>query len=240
MASSFRVIFVVCALLTIHVLGAFDLSQRHDPQGPLKVRLDYALATLSTSNKEASHQWLFSTHLTFAESVESITAGQLKAILEDARAELRAEMLQYGMSTRRVGDERVPKLESGAMGLLAVGNELYISTTQKGGDAFINHVYDSPVRHKLEMCMAFWNSKTEKDEDHVNQRRCVELQVAHQYYLKHPQDLLENLKPMARMATASKKSQIIPPCGVGPGEETNVNDVSSKPVAAFSDIVHLD
>ena len=207
------------ALLSLcQLLNAADLRQQHDPQGPLGVRLDYELASRSTKDSEKVHQWVFSTHLTFNNDVAGVTNAQLRKIAEDAYEEMVVDFIQYSPKMEKKIPGK-PILLPAVITILAFGNEIILSSSQKGYGAFINEVAESPVKEKLELCMAVWgefNINPDKP-DHKNQRRCGEMMAFHQYYQTHREEL-SHWDPKPRATTVHKnwkedEIRIIPPCG---------------------------
>ncbi|KND93462.1 hypothetical protein TOPH_01958 [Tolypocladium ophioglossoides CBS 100239] len=212
-------VFLVTLFVFCKVLNAADFSQKREPEGPLQVRLDYTLASRDTRKWDGAHQWVFSTHLTFNGKVADITNGQLKKIAVDAYKEMEVDILQYN-PTRDLRSGK-PQYLPGAMTIMAFGNEIILSSSQRGNPAFINEVADSPVRAKLELCQIFWRDFVAGPNadlrmlDHKNQRKCGEIMAFHQYYQVHDQDISE-IEPKARVTTVLKRSdkyEIIPPCG---------------------------
>ncbi|EHK23192.1 uncharacterized protein TRIVIDRAFT_60146 [Trichoderma virens Gv29-8] len=213
-----RLAFVVVLVFLGQALDAANLETKHDTNRPLKVRLDYALATRSNDVAENRHQWVFSSHITFKENVEVITDGQLLRMAGDAFAEMEADFLQYAPYLDKNGK---PKMLPGAMSILAAGNEIFLSSSQKGLSTFINEVADSPVKRQLEVCFATWKLEhPDKDEtDHKNNRRCGEIMTFHQYYKVHSEELI-TLSPLARLTTVVRLARtgemvLIPACGTG-------------------------
>ncbi|PNY28635.1 Uncharacterized protein TCAP_01443 [Tolypocladium capitatum] len=214
----FHLLFLVALFAFCQVLNAADFSQKREPKGPLHVRLDYSLASRDTRTWDGAHQWAFSTHLTFNGKVADITDGQLSKIAADAYKEMEVDILQYSPKYNKLGK---PKYLPGVMTIMAFGNEIILSSSQKGNPTFINEVADSPVRAKLELCNMFWrdfvagpNADPSK-LDHKNQRKCGEIMAFHQYYQVHDQDI-SKIEPKARVTTVFKKGdeyKIIPPCG---------------------------
>ncbi|KAL6851337.1 hypothetical protein ACO1O0_008465 [Amphichorda felina] len=218
MRQAFFWAFLVTLLSLCRLLNAADLSQQYDPQGPLGVRLDYELATRSTSNIEREHRWVFSTHLTFNDDVAGITNGQLRKIAEDAFQEMTRDFLQYRpkMANRKQGK---PAMIPAVLTILAFGNEIILSSSQKGQSGFINEVTDSPVKWKLELCTSVWAefNINPEEPDHKNGRGCGEIMVLHQYYQSHREEL-SHWDPKPRATTVHKQwkedtIRIIPPCG---------------------------
>lgn len=208
-------------LVFCQVLHAANFAEEHDPEGPLRVRLDYELATRSNKEFEGGHQWVFSSHITFNEDVGDITDGQLRKIAEDAFQEMESNIMLYEPKwDRKLGR---PKMQPGVITILAVRKEIFLSSSQKGTVAFINEVINSPVKDQLELCQALWqdfNINPDKP-DHKNGRKCGEMMAFHQYYLEH-EEPLQDLDPLARVTTVARVKdretgesnlRIIPPCG---------------------------
>ncbi|KAM7217617.1 hypothetical protein V8F06_007001 [Rhypophila decipiens] len=166
---------LILASLLPSALGA-DFSQNKDPKGPLRVRLDYGLATSWPKNdlpvSATKRTYVYSSHLVFRESVDSITDEQLWRITTDAHQEM----------------VRNHKDEFGAPTKICPGHHSY---TYGYGE--------TPVKKKLELCSLIWGVNTGIWQPRQrNSGSCGEVMAAHQYYLVHnsgkKEDGLENQK----------------------------------------------
>ncbi|KAF4953315.1 hypothetical protein FGADI_6081 [Fusarium gaditjirri] len=215
-------------LLFSQFLDAIDLSVKHPAQGQLKVRLDYGLATqpipgLSESKrKENQHRYLFSSYLVFNEPVSSITDGQLRMIAQVAHGEMEKDMQQYKPAFFPKGSTKPSYLPS-VMTIVAFGNEIILSSSQKGRDGFIDEWPQSPVKLALDRCSTLWRERVVNDPGnnadpaawHKNQAKCGEVNAFHQYYMTHTTAIPE-VDPKVRVTTVVKGSKgfsILPPCG---------------------------
>ncbi|KAJ3547614.1 hypothetical protein NM208_g1428 [Fusarium decemcellulare] len=209
--------------LFVHILEAANLDTKHPAQGALKVRLDYGLATQSTSPNEASHRWVYSSYLVFNEPVSSITDGQLRLIAENAHKEMEADMKQYEPRDKDDLDQWV--MQPSVMTIMAFDNKIILSSSQRGRSGFLNSWPDSPVRLALDRCSTLWrdrlsadpNNGANPDETHKNQAKCGEVNGFHQYYMTHDTPIYD-LNPKARVTSVLKSRKtgkyfIVPPCG---------------------------
>lgn len=168
---------ILCVFTT--VIDSYDLSQRRQPQGPLGVALDFSFATSFPVGLDANPQprrnWMFSSHLTFAQPVNTITDGQLWQIARDAYAEIEPERLQYRISDRG---------QANAMTVLAFGHELILASSQKGPTSFSYTFQDTRVLETLRICQAAYmiTSSTGSNLKHRTDGRCGEVMAAHLYY----------------------------------------------------------
>lgn len=174
--------------------------------------MDYSFASSFPVGLEANPQprrnWMFSSHLTFAQPVNSITDGQLWQIAHDAYAEIAPERLQYRISDRG---------QAGAMTVLAFGNELILASSQKGPTSFSYTFQNTRVLQILRICQATYmiTSSTVSNLEHRADDRCGEVMAAHLYYTLYDELLLPSQH--ARVATVVKKTEgnLVPldPCG---------------------------
>ncbi|PKX96894.1 uncharacterized protein P174DRAFT_457637 [Aspergillus novofumigatus IBT 16806] len=121
---------ILGALVAINPIlsGARDVSVPLDPLGPLKVALDYALATTWPEERRLTNvqrNLQFSSHIVFVSRVGDsdeenppVSDGQLWQIARDA---------QYAISKTK---------EPKAMGILAWGNEFIIASSIRGAGHF--------------------------------------------------------------------------------------------------------
>ena len=170
---------VVCAISA--VLCDYDVSKRLEPEGKLKVRLDYGLALNWPEQYAADREpqpprtWFFSSHLTFKEPVDDIPTGKLWQMAIDAYYEAIDEWARYGISNRG---------KPGAMTVLAWDKQIILASSMKGVMSFSYALQDTPVRKTLELCETIWREagNPEKKLKHQNQGKCGELMVAQIYY----------------------------------------------------------
>lgn len=198
------------------MLNAANFNVQHEPKGPLKIRLDYELASRDQRQYEGAHQWVFSTHLTFKNDVEDVTPGQLRKLAEDAYKEMEVDILQYDPKLDK--KKKKPVMQPGVMTILAFEKEIYLSSSQKGQSAYIDEVEDSIFKEQLELCKIIWAEfgVNPDSPDHKNGRKCGEVMVFHQFSRVHRRRKLTDISPLARAATVhvlNGKLEIIPPCG---------------------------
>jgi len=212
---------LVAALTFAGLLTAYDLKEEKEPQGGLKIRLDYDVATKwpkeakgrdgEESNK-APRNWLFSSHINYLKSVSEITDGQLWQLAFDAYREMEDECAAYA-----IGKKSIP----GVMTILAVGEEIFLSSSQKGVDYTYKMAQDTPVRQSLEMCRLVWRDQGQEAQDeHKNKGSCGEPMVAQQYYSIHEKPLKER-DPKPRVGTVGRRGRDyirLDPCGTAPEE----------------------
>ncbi|KAK6837364.1 hypothetical protein RU639_001566 [Aspergillus parasiticus] len=173
------------------VAGDYDLSVPLDPAGPLKVTLDYGLATTWPRPQDVSltkvrRNWQYSSHIVFAsrvgdsdESDPPISDGQLWQIARDAADEMTRERIRYG-----IGD----KAEPIGMAVLAWGNEIILASSMKGAGSFSYGFLsgDTPVGRSLQQCQIVWRDTSSPgqnpNQQHKNRGNCAEPLAAHLYY----------------------------------------------------------
>jgi len=80
---------------------------------------------------------------------------------------------QYGIGARQ---------KSRAMSVLAWGNELILSSTQKGGDSFSYRFQGTQVLDDLRLCQQVWKDATENDLEHRAAAMCAEPMACQLYY----------------------------------------------------------
>ncbi|KAH7253664.1 uncharacterized protein BKA55DRAFT_511007 [Fusarium redolens] len=225
-------------LLFGQFLDAIDLSVKHPAQGQLKVRLDYGLATQplpgvsERDRTENQHRYLWSSYLVFNEPVSSITDGQLRMIAQVGHQEMEKDMRQYKPGFFVKGTTKPVYLPS-VMTIVAFGNEIILSSSQKGQDGFINEWPQSPVKLALDRCSALWrdrvvndaNSNADPAAGHKNKAKCGEVNSFHQYYMTHTTPIPE-VDPKVRVTTVVKGSKgysILAPCGTTRNGEDEKN-----------------
>ncbi|KAH7226265.1 hypothetical protein BKA60DRAFT_629806 [Fusarium oxysporum] len=215
-------------LLLSQFLDAIDLSVKHPAQGQLRVRLDYGLATqpipgvAESDRRENQHRYIWSSYLVFNEPVSSITDGQLRMIAQVAHQEMEKDMRQYKPGFFVKGTTKPVYLPS-VMTIVAFGNEIILSSSQKGQDGFINEWPQSPVKLALDRCSALWRDRVVNDPGsnadpaagHKNKAKCGEVNSFHQYYMTHTTPISE-VDPKVRVTTVvrgNKGFSILAPCG---------------------------
>lgn len=199
------------------VYGAYDVSKPKDPKGKLKVALDYSLATSWPEPKDDKYDgarpWTWSSHIVFKDGVDKgITDGQLWKIARDAVDEMKADREQYGIG---------PLAEPTAMGILAWGDEIIISSSVKGAGSFTYDFKDGnpAVLQSLQKCQIIWRDISSETADkslkHKNKGSCVELMAAHLYYRNGGKDLPAQNARVGTWVKVGGKWQQIDPCGTG-------------------------
>lgn len=197
---------------------AYDLSERLEPQGALKVRLDYDLAItwpnrLKKKGRQIRRTFLWSTHLKFMNPVSEISDGQLWQMAADAYKEMQAEQKLYGVKNKK----DTPK----AISVLAFGNEIIISSTIKGIKPFAYDYKKSAVSGTLEKCQSDWDKAGGSPEKklHKNQGGCSEVMSAQLYYSIYTQDEHplrgRNARICAVVAVDDSPAERENPCGTG-------------------------
>jgi hypothetical protein len=117
------------------------------------------------------------------------TDTDLYALAKQGWDEMKADIEPRRPGKLNPGPNSITKRrEPGMMGLIAVGNTIYLSSSMKGGK-FI-YGFMSPngqpgqVRRALEDCQAALQSVEDGTQDyHKNQGSCAEILALHQYYL---------------------------------------------------------
>lgn len=202
---SFIAILLVALLAISPGLCVYKVPNRLDPKGALRVGLDYSLS--SKWPEKTSKNWvkrrssLFSSHIVFNNQVSEISNGQLWQISYDAITEMVADADQYGLE-----DTDRP----GAMGIMAFGNEIFLTSSQSGGPSYSYEASDTnPVKVALKMCQnaeKYPGWKT--DELHKNNGKCVEVSSAQMYFLLNKDEKtiesLKNQKPRVAVWTMNR------------------------------------
>jgi hypothetical protein len=121
----------------------------------------------------------------------AISDGQLWQIAYDGIAEMSKDREQYGMSDRS---------EPGAMGIIAWGNEIIISSSMKGAGSFSYDFNngDTHVGRSLEMCQILFGDWDPERMYHNNNGNCAELMGFHLYY---KQNTVKMAEQKARIGT---------------------------------------
>jgi hypothetical protein len=194
---------------------AYDLSERLEPKGALKVRLDHDLAItwpnrLKKKGKQIRRTFLWSTHLKFMNPVSEINDGQLWQMADDAYKEMQAEQKLYGVNSKK----DTPK----AISILAFGNEIIISSTIKGMKPFAYEYKKSAVSATLQKCQSDWaEAGGSADQRHKNQGGCSEVMSAQLYYSIYSKDdnplSGRNARICAVVAVGDSPAERENPCG---------------------------
>jgi hypothetical protein len=192
-------------------LGNYDLTEVKEPLGPLKVTLDYGLATtwptpLDLNGPKLRRNWQFSTHIVLANSVDEISDGQLWQIARDAVDEMIADRKQY-----LIGDQAQPT----AMGILAWGNEIILASSMKGVGSFSYDFLggDNQVGRRLEMCQMLWGG--DRSATHKNKGNCAEEFAVHLYHRQNHIELKDQNPRIGTWVFVDPDWQQIDPCGTG-------------------------
>jgi hypothetical protein len=197
--------------------STYDVSKPKDPKGKLKVALDYSLATSWPEPYDASYKgprpWTWSSHIVFKDPVEKgITDGQLWQIARDAADEMSVDREQYGIG---------PRAEPTAMGVLAWGDEIIISSSVKGAGSF-SYQFDGgnpEVLKSLKECQILWRDTSlpdkNKEHEHKNKGNCAEPMAAHLYYRNNGKDLPAQNARIGTWVRVGGTWQQIDPCGTG-------------------------
>lgn len=204
--------------------GAHDVSVPKDPLGPLKVTLDYGLATTWPQPQDVRlgdvvRNWQFSSHIVFASHVGDsdeehppISDGQLWQIARDAVDEMIADRKQYG-----IGDRAEPT----AMAVLAWGNEIILASSMKGAGHFSYDFLngDTPVGRSLQQCQMVWRDTSPPErvnQIHDNRGSCAEPMAAHLYYKNNDVPLKDRKARVGTWVKLQRKGWTqIDPCGTG-------------------------
>lgn len=205
--------FLLCCSL---VQAAFDLSTQLEPEGRLKLRLDFPWARQSSSPDAKDHTWVVSSHLTFKNPVSEISDGQLIRLALDAYDEIRPEITRYVTGNSR--RSAVPR----AMNALAFGNEVILVSSFKGGQDFVSHFPDSEVSKLLEQCTAtFQRTQREVDEldehqggagnSHRTGGHCGEITGFHLYSRRYPNEPLRLRSDNPRSTTVNPRGGTVQP-----------------------------
>ncbi|GAM91550.1 hypothetical protein ANO11243_096020 [Dothideomycetidae sp. 11243] len=196
-----------CLVASVGPKPPWDLSHPIAPVGKLGVQLDRSLALNSGKGKpkaesdQDTRNVVLSTHLVFQSSVSSITDSQLMELATEAHGEMQKALSQYGFSN---------KYKPTAMTVLAVGNDLYFSSSEKGPTPFTCYEPKSLVTQQLDMCKIL---ASPTGEDHMAEYSCGEIMSAFMY------DRLRNGRALAgqdaRVLTVARNGGafvVRPPC----------------------------
>lgn len=176
----FRVIFVIwCALSTVSNAWNLDKEQP-PPKNSLGVRLDFYLANawpipLLKKGKQISRTFLWSSHLKFDSEVSKLTDAQLWQMAHDGYWEMFENMKLYDITNKRDSPR--------AFTVLAVGNEIFLSSSMKGGGNFASAYPRTRVSKSLDLCQITFNTRGgEGTNGHKNSGNCGEVMSAQMYY----------------------------------------------------------
>lgn len=144
-----KILFFILVPILSFVIGDPNLDRPLKPLGPLGVRLDYSFATAWPPDRTVltGRNYLWSSHLTFAKSVDSITDGQLWQLARDAFNEMPPDRIQYGIGK---------KWQAGVMTVLAFGNEIIFASSTKGSSSYTYEYHNTPVLQDLQLCQVIW------------------------------------------------------------------------------------
>ncbi|GAB1192900.1 hypothetical protein APSETT444_002099 [Aspergillus pseudonomiae] len=194
----------------------YDVSEPLDPLGPLRVTLDYGLATTWPKPQDVhistvQRYWQYSSHIVFSsragdsdESNPPISDGQLWQIARDTVDEMINDRLQYG--THEFAQPR-------AMSILAWGNEIIVASSMKGAGSFSYDFLggDTPI---------VWGDIPGHDPTtiHKNRGNCAEPMAAHLYYKNNAINLQDQKARVGTWVKGSKgweKTDLCETNGVG-------------------------
>ncbi|QIW96308.1 hypothetical protein AMS68_001826 [Peltaster fructicola] len=227
---------------TLAGVGALlDFRTEFNDQGSLGMKLDYNLArhsgldTDQQTSDDDIRTLIVSTRLVFKGDVNTLSDGQLVQMGGDAFREKLVEFEKYGLKKTK---------QTSLVTLLAVGNEIYISTPMRGSLEFTYSMQDSPVVAQLMEC-AILARRQGLVGRHRFGATCGEPMVAHQYFRIHQdQRTLQGLgaRVVSVRVGGTKGIKVIDPCGtvvtednlwgcnlLAPGLGMRVLDVSTEP-----------
>ena len=105
------------------------------------------------------------------------------------------------------------------MTVFAIGQEIFLATSQKGQGVFINNFPDSPVLKSLALCQAIFTDSTNLAKPHVHEAKCGEIMAAHSFFRKHPTTTtmkgLGGRTVTVEMPGEADSLKIKAPCGTG-------------------------
>jgi hypothetical protein len=201
-----------------------DLSKPIHELGPLGISLDYIAATTSggkqkkRTGKRDIRNIVFTSFLKFNQPVSAFSDAQLFKMAEDAFNEMRANYDKYKFYDQWDGFPTV-------MNILAVDNEIYLASSQKGKTWFARTMYtDTEVEKSLQRCEAM-NIDL---HGHRNDAKCGEVWSVRMFMKEHPDVKRMNGKGGRILAVEADAAgnpirvRRKPPCG-------DVNEVKSTP-----------
>ncbi|KAH9210777.1 hypothetical protein DL95DRAFT_512717 [Leptodontidium sp. 2 PMI_412] len=166
-------------ILSTLVRAVYDVSKELEPRGPLKIRLDYNVAMVAgTADKtNVIRTVVFTSHLKFDHDVSAFSDGQLVQLGFDAYNEMLVELARYGFG---------PRAKPSVMTVFAIGQEIFLASSQKGKGSFINTFPDSPVLKSLALCQAVFTDRTGLKDAHSHEAKCGEIMAAHSFFRNNP------------------------------------------------------
>ncbi|KAF6833211.1 hypothetical protein CPLU01_05730 [Colletotrichum plurivorum] len=245
-------LLVLCAIFSLlQLLVAYDIGKDVEP-GPLGVLLDVSLARSwpldnwpedkGGRNSIPKRSWVFSSHLVFNQPTDRahISDEQLTSIAIDAFKEMEQLWTPEGYD---IGKEGRPSV----MTALAYGNEIILSSSQKGRVSFSygDPQWQNPsgavgegrpranrVLNYLDLCEQMFLDRTiDIDRTEVRHRtgaKCGEELAAHAYYRIHQDNDADLSNEHGRVTTVQRDLQsdqnlnkgihAIDPCNTTPGE----------------------
>lgn len=99
------------------------------------------------------------------------------------------------------------------MTVLAFGNEIILSSSQKGGNSFSYEYGDTEVLKTLLLCQVAWNEDSREDQTHKNRGKCGELFTSQMYYLLYDTPLAERNAGVATVTFNKGALRRTDPCG---------------------------
>lgn len=193
---------VLLLLFLFQFTLSIDLRTDIEPTGPLKIRLDYALATKrDKSDVQERHEYVFTSHLSFKGLVNSnggITDGQLVQMTIDAHKEMPPNFKMY---KPKESNFEYPGGVPTVMTALAFGSEVIFASSQKGDLQFISSVGTSKVWKQLNECKVLWGEATDRDEEHKHDRHCGEIMALQQYNALYGNRDISSFDGQARMVS---------------------------------------
>ncbi|CZT03465.1 uncharacterized protein RAG0_10204 [Rhynchosporium agropyri] len=168
-------------LLTL-VRAEYDISKELTPLGPLQVRIDYNLVMEGgpAHKNRIIRTIVYSSHLKFERDVNAFSDGQLVQMAFDAYNEMVEEVKHYGFSG--YGKPSV-------MTVAAIGQEIFLASSQKGRGAFITRYPKSQASKSLAICQITFNNGLQAHQltsGHANESKCGEIMAAHSFFRNNP------------------------------------------------------
>lgn len=195
---------VVGLLLATCFTGAYNLKKQYPTApGKLGVKLDYQVALGGEPAKLVSGKInvVLTSYLEFKGDVSVVSDAQLLQIAKDAWNEMREARNQYQLGHSQYASK--------VMSLLAVGNEIFLASSQKGGSSVIDIFPDSPARLALQRCKV-----ASGNNEHKFERRCGEILAIHMYFKMHNNMPLNGLNArIVAIEQTAKGLAVKAPCG---------------------------
>ncbi|KAJ5561004.1 hypothetical protein N7535_009201 [Penicillium sp. DV-2018c] len=146
---------------------------------------------------------MWSSHLTFEKDVSALEPSDLWQIAYDAYAEMEINRALYKVT----GPKSTPR----AMTVLAVGKEIFLASSMRGGSNFAFVYPKTKVSTILEQCQAtFHKNGGTSTTGHKNQASCGEVMTAQLYYTteKNKDTPLQDRE--ARVCTVVRNKEDVP------------------------------